>query len=471
MDSRGSSVREMGRCSHPSRRLQRAGARISVVAIVGLFAAAVPQAEACSCREQGPPCEAYWTTEIIFRGRAESTGRPADRKADPRQHVTTRFTVLEPFKGVGGATVDVRTPTGPASCALRFSKGREYVVHASRVSGVIATSSCSRTRRIERAAEDLAFARSIAAGGVPLGRISGRVLLQSRELWTRGYRTRPMRDVRVLITRGDLDLELLTDRAGAFVATGLDAGAYWVALLDLPGRFRVEVDRAPVELRDGRGCAEINAHVYPDGRVLGRVIDSTGKPVRGLTVDLTVRTDSDRASSRGSPDRLQAVTGDDGSYELTEVPPGRFVVGINTLEYGTTSRDARVFYPGVLRPADAALVDVPAGARVKLQDFVVPESVRFVEIAGVIVDTSRVPVEGARVYLRGSRERDFILTAPVVTDLNGRFTIAGLLDQEYLLFAERPRPGNSRWLDSTGLLPVTATPTHPRLTLTLRSQH
>lgn len=437
---------------------------------IALMAASVPDAEACSCFHPGPPCQAYWTTDVIFRGRVESISRPADRAVDPHQFVMVRFTLLEPFKGVDGGTVEVRTPTGPASCALRFSKGREYVVHASRLNGVISTSSCSRTARVERAAEDLQFARNIASGGVPLGRISGRVVLRSRSLWSRQYHTRSMRDVPVTLRRGDdFSLTIRTNRSGEYAVSGLEPGTYSIAV-EPEGRFRVEMLPDGITLADARGCAVADVDVYPDGRVKGRVVDSAGHPVRGLTVDLAPGRGPEAREPSLHPEHLQTATGYDGSYEFTGVPFGRFIVGINTRPDSVVA-DARVFHPGVTRLADATVVSVPAGGDVELRDLTIPPGLSFVQITGVIFDSGRVPVEGARVYLRGPAERDVILTAPVVTDLSGRFTITAVADQEYIVFAERPNGNGRGRLDSTDLVRVIATPAHARLKLTLRPPH
>lgn len=437
---------------------------VRIVAVVfAMWGSDGADAQACSCLDPGPPCQAYWTTDVIFRGRAESIGRPADRSVDPRQFVMVRFTILEPFKGVEAATVDVRTPTGPASCALRFTKGREYVVHASRVNDVVTTSACSRTRRVERAADDLAYARSVAAGGAPLGRISGRVALRRERSWSGSDYVRPMRGVPVTLRRGDdFDLMVRTDRLGRFMANGLEPGTYSIDVAPA-GRFRVEAPRN-ITLADARGCAVADVALYPDGRVSGRVVEASGRPIRGLTVDLWGRADSEGRHA----DRLRAVTRHDGSYEFTGVPPGRFVVSIDAS--GDPAADGRrAFHPGVTDAAEATLLSVPPGGDVTLPDFVIPEGVDFVEVAGVVFDARRMPVEGARVYLRGPGEHGSIMTAPVLTDFDGRFAIAAPAGLEYLVFAEHPNRHARGRLDATELVPVTAQPTSSLLTLTLRS--
>jgi len=439
-----------------------------VAVVAALLLASAAKADACSCRDPGPPCQAYWTSGVIFRGRAEVIGKPADRREDPHQFVMVRFTVLEALKGVTGSAVEVRTPTGPASCALRFTKGREYLVHADVVDGVIATNACYRARRIERAAEDLAFARHIAAGGDPLGRISGRVVLRSRSLWSRRPHTPAMGGVPVTLRRGeDFAVMVRTNRAGEFEASGLPAGSYTVTA-DVQGRFHDSAG-GHVDLKDPRGCAVADLVLHPDGRVAGRVTDPAGTPIRGLTVDLTIGEEQD-GEPRTAAARLQAVTDDDGRYEVSGVPPGRFILGINTRP-GLWEADLRAFYPGVSSQDEAAPVTVTPGGHVVLDDFVVPPAITFIEIAGVILDRDRVPAAGARVYLRGPSERDAILTAPVPTDSDGRFSIAGLDGEEYVLFAERPRPGDPRRLDVSDTVRVVATRAAPRLTLVLRSLH
>lgn len=437
-----------------------------VAAGIALLLISTAEADACTCRDPGPPCQAYWSSGVIFRGRAEAIRKPADRRVDPHRFVMVRFTVLEAFKGVSGAAVEVRTPTGPASCALRFTKGREYLVHADVVNGVIATSVCHRTRRIERAPDDLAYARRIAAGGDPLGRINGRVVLHSSSLWSRRH-ARGMGNVAVTLRRGeDFAVMVRTNRAGEFEARGLPAGIYSITA-GVQGRFQTEAG-SEIELKDPRGCAVVHLVLRPDGQVAGRVVDAAGLPVRGLTIDLTPGDPSGASAAHAHP--LQAVTDAGGHYAFEGVPPGQFVVGINTRP-GLWDAGAQAFHPGVATRAEAAPVTVAPGGSTALGDFILPDFITLTPIAGVILDRHRTPAAGARVYLRGPDEDDAILTAPVLTDAGGRFTIAAVEGEEYVLFSERPRPDDPRRLDVSESVRVVATRAASRLTLQLRPLH
>ena len=156
-----------------------------VLAIAGLGALATP-AEACTCLENGPACEAYWKASTVFVGRVTAvspppSGRPGATFLRSRR---VRLEVSEPFSGVSGSTIEVTTGSGGGDCGFPFKEGLDYVVYATRPDpdAPLVVSVCSRTRVLAEASSDLAYARAVASG-VPLtGTISGRVSLATRSL-------------------------------------------------------------------------------------------------------------------------------------------------------------------------------------------------------------------------------------------------------------------------------------------------
>jgi protocatechuate 3,4-dioxygenase beta subunit len=374
--------------------------------------------------------------------------------------------VLETFKGVPqSGTIEVTTAGTAAECGFKFVAGREYVVYASRsADGRLTASTCSRTAPVERASADLGYGRSIASGGVALGRIGGRVVLRFRDLANRREREQPMGNVAVTIGAEHASGEARTDRAGVFSVAGLQPGVYGLRLA-LPADMRASVNPDRVELADTRGCAELKLAVIPDGRVRGRVLDAARRPLAGVTIDLTPRAGLQSTIA----ERLRTTTGRDGRYELSGVPPGTFVVGINTRQ--EPDGVPRVLHPGVVDPGSAAAAVVPAGGHVDLGDLVIPDSVGIAQVAGFVVDSQGAPVEEARVYLRGPEERDFIIGEPVRTDFMGRFVISAPRDGSYQLFAERPRPGDTRGrVDVSDRIPFTASGAAVPLMLRLKRQ-
>ena len=436
----------------------------AILTAITVLALARP-AIACTCAVEGPPCAEYWKASAVFRGRVEAVAEAASASDDPLRFRTITFTVLEAFNGVSGrSTIQVTTPRSAAACGYPFSVGREYVVYASAgPGGALTTSVCSRTAASERATGDLAYARGLPTS-TPLGRIAGLLVLRYRDLARGRDVERPMSDVPLNLNRADTSYAARTDRAGAFSAVGLDAGNYGLELkLPEGARFRSTIDR--IALADARGCTDVKVTVIPDGRVIGRVLDAERRPIGGLTVDLT--TTSGLSQSQPGIERLQTTTGRDGRYEFAGVPPGRFVVGINTRQ--EPDRVPRVLHPGVSDIARAAPFVLSAGGEIDQGDLHVPREVAIAQMTGFVFDGHGAPVDGARVYLRGSADRDFIIGEAVTTDFMGRFVIAAAAGHEYRVFAERPRPGDARGrVDASDAIAFTASSPAVPIRLVLR---
>jgi hypothetical protein len=256
-----------------------------------------------------------------------------------------------------------------------------------------------------------------------------------------------------------------TDRSGLFTAGGLPPGRY-EAKLELPPGFEGSVVPAAFDLPDARACVELSATVKSSAVLTGRVVDSAGRALAGLTVEVTVAQGID---STPGPERIRTLTLPDGTFELRGVPPGTFVVGVNTAPGATP----RVIYPGVDLLRDAQPVTMRAGVDIRLDDFVVPARFSFAPIEGIVVDAAGRPAEGARVFLAGPEPGDHILGGPAITDMLGRFVLTAAAGQEYSVFAERARSGGTApRLDVSVPVRVAVTGTaHPSQKLTLRALH
>ena len=277
---------------------------------------------------------------------------------------------------------------------------------------------------------------------------------------------RPLPDVTIPLERDGQVTRVVTDGDGRFSADGLTAGRY-TARLDLSEGLYAELWPKTLDLRDDRSCAELHARAFPDGRVAGRVVDASGRPVAGLTIELTVPAGID---DRFDSERLRDLTDSEGRYEIVHIPAGRFVVGINTQR----TRDGaplkpRLFYPGVASVTAASGVTLKTGERVTLRDFVLPRDVVFATVSGIVVDAAGAPAANALVYLK---EADYILSEPAITDGSGRFTLAAVAGGSYQLFAERPRDeAASVRVDSSEPISFTAAADAPPVKLVLRARY
>ncbi len=319
--------------------------------------------------------------------------------------------------------------------------------------GGFTTSRCSGTRAVEDADEELAYGRSVKQGTAPPGHISGRVLVESRDLAGESRGTaRPVPDITVTIAREDVSDTTVTDVAGDFRVESRGPGTYRVSV-NVPERFYSDDREAIVTLRDPRSCAAVEATLHDNGQVAGRIVDAAGRPVAGLTIELV-------PSGKGPGARI--VTARDGRYSLARLPPGRFVLSIPAGPSSAVgSRPSRVFsrlfYPGVETLTASTRVVVAPGSRTNLADFRIPAHHKYVAVSGVVFDADGTPAEGARVFLKGVGEDDRIVSEPVAADFMGGFVIAARAGIEYRLFAERMRPGGrSSRVDSTDPMQLTA---------------
>ncbi len=125
------------------------------------------------------------------------------------------------------------------------------------------------------------------------------------------------------------------------------------------------------------------------------------------------------------------------------------------------------FYPGVGQPSDADAVLVSAGERVRLQDFVIPETVKLVTVTGVVLDEPGHPVRGAEVSLRDVRGGP-LAGPPVSTDDDGRFFFSVTENGKYRIDAKREVSTDRERTAQWGSLDFTATAASSTLTVVMR---
>ena len=253
------------------------------------------------------------------------------------------LTVVDGFRGVAESSVDALMDTSASPCRVSFRIGGEYVVYATRSAGGGLSIVCPRTREVEDAGSDLVVRarHSRRKAGARLRRRprtckSPQPLREDR--WPHRHRLQASPSPSRVTRSAKLRSRTL---AASFASRSRRAGSYRVTV-DVPQRFYSSTRETVVAINDPRGCASVSAMLHDDGRVAGRVLDTKGTPVAGLTIEVGV------ASARG----VRAVTDRNGSYEVSRLPAGRYTVSIPPAPAsGNGTRAVRVFHPGVDAPA------------------------------------------------------------------------------------------------------------------------
>ena len=223
-----------------------------LIITAGLLVVLAAQYISGICMTPGPPCQEFWSASAVFAGRVLSVTNDTEKwpsnlslmelhKLDPSTAVHAVFEVSEPFRGVSESRIEVRSPKIRGEDSIDFRVGQEYIVYAYRHQSrpYLSTSACTRTSRIENAAEDLAYARSVATSTATGARIFGKVF--------RSTYPRPASDIQISLRLGEKIWKTQTNAEGDFEFNGMSVGDYQV-LLPSGAQFSASV-------LDVRGCA------------------------------------------------------------------------------------------------------------------------------------------------------------------------------------------------------------------------
>ncbi|HEX6186314.1 MAG TPA: carboxypeptidase regulatory-like domain-containing protein [Pyrinomonadaceae bacterium] len=459
--------------------MRRKGLLLAVSSLFVLLAAAA-RVEACTCGGPGAPCEAFGGSAAVFVGtvtdiKSGTRGAPARGEDVDWAPRTVTFSISEAFSGVEGTTVQVSTGLGGGDCGYSFVKGTTYLVYAygagSGERRRLSTGICTRTRLAFGATEDLEFLRGLARkpGGVT---VSGRVERPQGEPGEGGARASVgMEGARVTVAGAGGQQEALTDAQGRYSLTGLPPGDYEVTL-HLPETLTAYEPKQGVTVAD-RGCAMVSFFVTDNGRIAGRVLDATGKPVPRLNV---VVVDAEGKNPEFKYGRHES-TDEEGRYKFAGLPPGRYLLGVHIAGFpqpdDPTNAYARTYYPGVARAEEAEVLELRAGEELKERDLRLPPRRAESVIRGRVVWTDGTPVANAQVAYRDVTYTDTKINNAVNADERGEFTLKGYVGGAYRIEARSNRkfqgdPRRDGPMEEAPALTVTAAAPVETVTLVIR---
>jgi hypothetical protein len=331
------------------------------------------------------------------------------------------FTILQAFRGVDSKEVDLHLPD--SSCNPNFEEGKSYLVYAHHRSGAPGwtTTSCTRTRLLSEASEDLAYLRLPDSEKGP-SRIVGEVLRRQIDLSNPAYPRvfgTPVEGVPVRVTGRRSASEARTDARGRF---SIPAPAYEAQTVTFGSVGGLLVDGGySVTIPHGLACAAVDGQAYYDGRVTGMVVDSAGRPIPFFPIFLRLYP----RTSLIVYDQ-DAMTDANGRFTFRRVQPERYVIRAA----GGHPRDDES-YPE-LGPENP--VAVGAAARIDAGRLALASPSRAALIEGVVLDDAGLPAGGVRISVRLA-EAGWGLWDKIATDARGRFRISLTAGRRYEISA------------------------------------
>lgn len=451
------------------------GVASSIFILVWLAIVCVSETVACSCGGGGTPCQEFWRAEAVFVGTVVGSERASVRTGNlPLAGRLVRFNVSESVRGASASQAEVITGLGGGDCGYPFTHGETYIVYASRneEDGLLYTSTCTRTRRLADAAEDIAYIRGLATADAQSD-VFGRIVRRNYARTEDDEPFLPVADAELVIEGEATRRVIRSDANGDFRFAGLAPGTYKIKLR-LPqgltsGGLNGEAATIEREMRVvARGCAQTQFYLESDTRVSGRVVDATGQPVANLRLNMrgAPANNTNNANNLGNI-LLYAETDEVGRFEFRTVPPGDYFLGVRLLSYsvGEMPPYPRTYYPGVTTREQASRVSVREGEWVRDLELRLPPRRVAHAVRGLVVWADGRPAPGANIYLSVQEEEETTLHTTLRADENGQFTLSVYEGLTYKVSAypqgARGAAAQSPWVD------VPPTPDSPPIRLVL----
>lgn len=376
------------------RRVKVRFARIG--AAMGLLPAL---AIGCSCLAEKLPCRSLLAAEVVFTGQVEAV-EPVDSSGRESRYT---FQVTRDIVRASSTTVEVSAGNDGGMCGIRFKKGEEYLIFASRIDGVLKTDLCSGSQHVRFAATTLAYLSSQSAVRqlVDFGVLHGFVANRESDLisFTPAW---PVPGVRVVAWRGATQAaETRTAADGTFAFFQLPEGKYRLSV-DAPGDFRTQRADSSGSVAP-RQCEEVSFFNASRARLKGVLHDAEGEVDDSINVSLIPLGPEPRVIPGESSELTSDVEA--GAFRF-EVPPGRYRLSFREIGYS----DA-VYYPAELQ--------LQPGPNPEIR-FRLPRRPQYF-LEGIVVDAGHRPVEGAHVRISATGADGSFFSGTVITPANGRF--------------------------------------------------
>ena len=249
----------------------------------------------------------------------------------------------------------------------------------------------------------------------------------------------------------------ITSKTGKYVLPNVASGTYDVSpstpTLVVPNEGSSGQSGRSVTIETGESVKGIDFDLLSKATIRGRVLDVSGVPVRGQTVELILRGEDNYSRSFYSSASGDHQTNDEGVYRISGVPPGRYIVKVGTA-YGLTatgrSEKGRVYYPETFHPSadeasKATVIEVAAGREITDVDITVSRPLKLYEIVGQLVTVETgAPVANVELeIITAGASGSSHLSGAFRSDATGEFRISNAMPGHYVIAPENDRASNT----------------------------
>jgi hypothetical protein len=318
---------------------------------------------------ESSPCAAFGAARAVFVGQAGVPGVAPVTFADGLRSTLklSPLTVERAFRGVVGQMMYV----SPAGIETYLTPGERYLVYGRDYGfpNIVLSTASYGTKLLRDAARDLEFLETLDRN-VSGGTINGVLEVDESDAAHIGRDVRPLPGIAVRLVSETFTARAFTGDDGRFVFYGVPPGVYRAEPV-LPDDLAVNDNPSPTAmLASPGGCAEIRAHVVPNGRIAGVL---KGGDVPAVTVALMpadLKVDE--------PDRFfQSVTVTrDSQFEFAHVRPGRYILGRLPMTLSNGERISAAYYPGTTRRTEAAVIVIGRAEVQNVGQFIIPPRMR-----------------------------------------------------------------------------------------------